>query len=274
MQFLQAAGGAARLADASVTLNEKIQHLGTQAGQSGGLMGRLADAGKKAVAQLLPGIPAAQALGKWLGVVGGNSDKAATGTGKAGDAFKGAWPPAQSYAQWVQQSAKATTDLANAQDAAVSKQLAYGNAILTSANDAQNFHDKLKASAGQIGLHTQAQRDSFGAANTYIGDLSRQATAAISSGHGTDAAIGAIRRGLPALESAKTHNRQYWQEVQTLVKYLHQLSMQKFINTGIHVTGAGRWSVTGKIGRPGGTARPGRAPACSSTGAPGRLPTT
>ena len=251
VQLLQAAGGALRLADAAVTLNDKIQKLGVHAGQSGGFLGRFADAGKKALGTLVPGIPAAQALGKWLGVIGDNSDKAGTGTAKAGDAFKGAWPKAQSYAQWVAASAKATTDLANAQSAAVSTQLAYGNDILTSANDAQTFHDKLKASANQIGLHTQAQRDSFGAANTYIGDLARQATAAIQSGHGTDAAITAIRNGLPALDSAKTKNRQYWQEVQTLVNYLHKLEFIKFINTPIHVTGTGKWSVTGTSITPG-----------------------
>lgn len=251
VQFLQAAAGAAKLGDSAITLNEKIQHLGSQADHSSGFMGRLADAGKKALAQMLPGIPAAQALGKWLGVVGDNSGKAATSTQGAGVAFKGAWPPAQSYAQWVQQSAVATRNLANAQSAAVSAQVAYGNDILTSANDAQTFHDKLRASAGQIGLHTQAQRDSFGAANTYIGDLARQATTAITSGHGTDAAIGAIRRGLPVLDSAKTKNRQYWQEVSTLVSYLHKLELIKFISTPIHVTGTGKWSVTGTTITPG-----------------------
>jgi hypothetical protein len=251
VEFLKAAAGAAKLGDAAITLNEKIQHLGSQADHSSGMLGRIADAGKKAVAQMLPGIPAAQALGKWLGVIGDSSDKAATSTGKAGDAFKGTWPKAQSYAQWVQASAKATTDLANAQSAAVSTQLAYGNDILTSANDAQTFHDKLKASANQIGLHTQAQRDSFGAANTYIGDLNRQATSAIASGHGTNAAIGAIRGGLPTLDSAKTKNRQYWEEVRTLVGYLNKLELIKFINTPIHVTGTGKWSVTGTSITPG-----------------------
>jgi hypothetical protein len=281
VQFLQAAAGAARLGDAAVTLNEKIQHLGTQADHSGGFVGRLAGAAKQALGQILPGIPAAQALGKWLGVLGSNSDKAGTSTGKAGDAFKGAWPKAQSYAQWVAASAKATTDLANAQSAAVSTQLAYGNDILTSANDAQTFHDKLKASAGQIGLHTQAQRDSFGAANQYIGDLARQATTAIQSGHGTDAAIAAIRNGLPALDSAKTKNKQYWQEVATLVAYLRKLEFIKFITTPIHVLGSGKWSVTGttitpgaahgpqNIGAaPGGFAAGGRVP--FSTGTPGK----
>jgi hypothetical protein len=251
VEFLKAAGGAARLADAAVTLNEKIQHLGSQADHSSGMLGRIADAGKKALAQMLPGIPAAQALGKWLGTVGDNSDKAGKSTASAGEAFKGAWPKAQSYAQWVQASAVATTNLANAQNAAVSAQLAYGNDILTSANDAETFRQKLKASAGQIGLHTQAQRDSFGAANTYIGDLARQATAAITSGHGTDAAITAIRNGLPVLDTAKTKNKQYWQEVATLNSYLKQLELIKFINTPIHVTGTGKWSVTGTSITPG-----------------------
>ena len=180
-------------------------------------------------------------------------------------------------------SAKATTALANAQSAAVSTQLAYGNDILTSANDAQTFHDKLKASAGQIGLHTQAQRDSFGAANTYIGDLSRQAGAAIGSGHGTDAAITAIRNGLPTLDSAKTKNRQYWQEVRTLVGYLQPAGADQVRSTSRHprhrhreMVGDGddrsrpAWRTARR------TSAPLQAPRrpVRRTGAPGRPPTT
>jgi hypothetical protein len=246
-----------------------------------GLLGRFGHAAEKAFEQMFPGVKAAGQLKGALDKMGTSSDKAGQSTGRAGDAFKGAWPKAQSYAQWVQASAKATTNLATAQNAAVSAQLAYGNDILTSANDAETFRQKLKASAGQVGLHTQAQRDSFGAANTYIGDLARQATTAVKSGHGTDAAITAIRNGLPALDSAKTKNRQYWQEVKTLDAYLHQLELIKFISTPIHVTGTGKWSVTGttitpgvahgpqNIGAaPGGFAGGGRVP--FSAGIPGR----
>ena len=228
-----------------------------------------APAGNKSIGQLVEG---------WLGMTSA-ADAAGKATGAAGEAFKGAWPKAQSYAQWVQASATATTNLANAQNAAVSAQLAYGSNILTSANDAETFRQKLKASTGQVGLHSQAQRDSFGAALTYIGDLSRQATAAVTSGHGTAAAIAAIRAGLPVLDSAKTKNKLYWQEVATLNSYLRKLELIKFISTPIHVTGTGKWSVTGTTITPGvahgpqnigaaGYAAGGRVP--FSTGIPGR----
>ena len=268
VELLQTADGALKLADAAITLNDRIQHLGQQADHSSGFLGRLADAAKRSFDQMFPGVSAAQKLASGLGQVGSSSDKAGAGAKAAGDKFQGAWPKAQSYAQWVQQAATATTNLANAQDAAVSAQLAYGNDLLTSANDAETFRQKLKASAGQIGLHTQAQRDSFGAANQYIADLSRQATAAVTSGHGTDAAIGAIRAGLPVLDSAKTRSKQYWEEVRTLDTYLHQLELMKFISTAIHVTGAGKWTVTGTTITPGvahGPQNVGAAP--TSTGA-------
>jgi hypothetical protein len=80
VQFLQAASGAAQLADAAVTLNQKIDQLGSHADHSSGLLGKLADAGKKAVDQMLPGIPAAQKLAQWLGSLGDNSAPAAKHT--------------------------------------------------------------------------------------------------------------------------------------------------------------------------------------------------
>jgi Transglycosylase SLT domain len=251
VQLLQTAAGAARLADAAVTLNQKIDQLGAKADSSGGLLGHLSTAAKNAVGQLLPGIPAAQALGKALGLVGDNSDKASTSAGKTATVFQGAWPKAQTYAQWVQQAATATMNLMTAQGKALDTQLAYGNSLVTSANDAASLKTALAASGNQIGLHTQAQRNSFAAANTYISDLSQQAAAAVSSGHGTDAAIKAIQDGLPTLDSAKSKNQQYWQEVQTLVGWLKQLQLNAFENVSIHVTGAGSWSVTGNTITPG-----------------------
>jgi hypothetical protein len=242
--FLQASDNALKLAGSIASFGKSTDKTSNSVGTNVGLLGFLSKAVANVTNFMHPGGVATGALNSALAGIPGNAGKA--GTGLAATAVK-----AQSYAQWVQASAKATTALATAQSAAVSTQLAYGNDILTSANDAQTFHDKLRASAGQIGLHTQAQRDSFGAANTYIGDLSRQATSAIASGHGTNAAIAAIRGGLPVLDSAKTKNQQYWQEVRTLVGYLNKLSLIKFINTPIHVTGSGKWSVTGTSITPG-----------------------
>ena len=180
-------------------------------------------------------------------------------------------------------SAKATTDLANAQNNAVSTAAGLRQRRPHLARTTrQTFQQKLKASAGRIGLHTQAQRDSFGAANIYIGDLARQATAAISSGHGTDAAITAIRDGLPALRLRQDEEQgSTGKKSRTLNNYLHKLELIKFISTPIHVTGTGKWSVTGttitpglahgpqNIGAaPGGFADGGRVP--FSTGIPGK----
>ena len=44
--------------------------------------------------------------------------------------------------------------------------------------------------------------------------------------------------------SAKTKNREYWQEVQTLIGFLNQQKRIKAINEAIHVSGTGVWSVT------------------------------
>jgi hypothetical protein len=259
--FLEASDNALKLAGSIANFGKSTDKTSNSVGTNVGLLGFLSKAVANVTSFMKPGGVYTGALNTALAGIPGNA-------GKAGDGLHATAVKAQSYAQWVAASAKATTDLANAQSAAVSTQLAYGNDILTSANDAQTFHDKLKASANQIGLHTQAQRDSFGAANTYIGDLARQATAAIQSGHGTDAAITAIRNGLPALDSAKTKNRQYWEEVRTLVSYLNKLELIKFINTPIHVTGTGKWSVTGTTITPGvahGPQNIGAAP--TSTGA-------
>jgi hypothetical protein len=126
-----------------------------------------------------------------------------------------------------------------AQSAALGKQLAYGSQILTTANDAASLKTALKASGDQVGLHTQKQRDSFGAAQTYITDLSNTATAAISSGKGVGSAIAAIRGGLPVLDAAKSKNRAYWQEVATLKGWLDKLRAEKAITEVINITGTG-----------------------------------
>src|SRR5258708_21265881 len=112
------------------------------------------------------------------------------------------------------------------------------------ANGGATVEGKVKLSGGAVGLQTQAQRDSFGAAQTYIKDLGDQATQAVKSGHGVDAAMRAISQGLPLLDSAKTKNRLYWEEVQTLVGWLDKLRQEKAISEAIHVSGTGVWSVT------------------------------
>lgn len=138
--------------------------------------------------------------------------------------------------------AQAVTALDNAESKSLDAQLAYSNAIITSRNDAVSLRQALAASGKQIGLHTAAQRASFSAANQYISDLENTAKQSWASGHGTDGAIKAIQNGLPILESAKTHSRDYWQEVKTLVNWLHKLEQQKQIHDVVHLSGSGAWT--------------------------------
>src|SRR5258707_2673192 len=222
-------------------------HAAAAAGNTGAL-GKLAHAAEQAFGQLVPGAAAARTLAGDVGKLSGLTDKAA-------GSMHAAIAPAQTMAAQVQAAALAVTNLTTAEQNALTIQLGYGNAILASANDAATLQAKLKLSGGAVGLQTQAQRDSFGAAQTYIKDLGDQATQAVKSGHGVDAAMRAISQGLPLLDSAKTKNRLYWEEVQTLVGWLDKLRAEKAISEAIHVSGTGVWSVTpGKIGLPGGTA--------------------
>lgn len=139
------------------------------------------------------------------------------------------------------------------QDAALNVQLGYGSSLITTANDAASLRDALKKSHDVIGLHTQAQRDSFAVAQTFIGDLRDQANQAITSGHGIDAATRALRNHLPELEHAKSGTRQYWQEVQLLIGKLRELQRIPAIKELIKITGTGNWSATaGELpGQPG-----------------------
>src|SRR5258708_2682138 len=243
MQDLKAGGG--QLAQTQLSSARAQQKVAQQLRPGGGRDNHAASQQRPQWREVMPRVPPP---GGAVGKLSGQTDKA-TGS------LHAAMAPAQTLAGWLATLATDTTALMAAQQTALGTQLAYGNAILISANDAQTLKDKLKLSGGAVGLQTQAQRDSFGAAQTYSGDLGSQATQAVKSGHGVDAAIKAIRDGLPLLDSAKTKNKQYWQEVQTLVGWLDKLRQEKAISEAIHVSGTGVWSVTpGKIGLPGGTA--------------------
>jgi hypothetical protein len=194
---------------------------------------------------------------------------AADATKTIGTAMQHASIPAQTLAQQLAAAALATTNLMTAQQTALGVQVGYGQSLVTTANDAQALRDKLKLSGGAIGLQTQTQRDSFAAANTYISDLGNQAVAAYKSGHGIDASILAIRNGLPLLDSAKTKNQAYWQEVQTLVGWLDKLRAEKAIQESIKVSGTGAWSIN-NVGPGGPGHRVGAAGMLVTGGIPGR----
>jgi hypothetical protein len=173
----------------------------------------------------------------------GGLDTVSQSAGKAGGSMKTDGLQAQTLTTQLDVTATAVRNLMTAQQTALGVQVGYGSSLVTTANDAQALRDKLKLSWGMIGLQTQAQRDSFAAANTYITDLGNQATQALKSGHGVDAAMTAIRNGLPLLDSAKTHNRQYWLEVQTLVGWLDRLRAEKAIREVVIVSGSGSWTM-------------------------------
>jgi hypothetical protein len=233
-----------------------IQQSGRGAQGATGPLATFADWTKRALLDITPFSPDLRKVWDNLAGISSSSPPATRGIRSTGSAAAFAAPS-------LQQIARATAALMTAEQTAVTVQLAYGNAVLTSANDAHALRVALRASHDAIGLHTTAQRASFGAANTYIADLANQATQAYKSGHGVDAAMGAIRRGLPLLDSAKTKNRQYWQEVQTLVGWLDKLRASKPINLHETLTGKGLWSLTqvgGKLAGPLGRAAGWRVP--------------
>ncbi len=164
--------------------------------------------------------------------------------------------PAKAAAVRLADVAKAVTAINTAESTALATASAYAGDLVTTADDAAALRKALRASHDEIGLHTAIQRASFGAANTYITDLGNTAAQAYKSGHGVDASIKAIRTGLPILDQAKTKNRAYWQEVQTLVGWLNKLRLEKAIHESVFVSGSGTFTVKAgtKLGLPGGTA--------------------
>ena len=162
--------------------------------------------GNKSLGQLVEG---------WLGMTSAADAAGKSHNAAAGGAFAASWPKAQSYASWVQASARATTALANAQNAAISTQLAYGNDILTSANDAQVLRDKLRASArpdraAHPGAERLLRRGTAGTSGTWPGRPRRRSTvrARHRRGHRRDPRP-AYQRWIPP----RRKTSQYWTEV-------------------------------------------------------------
>jgi hypothetical protein len=194
-------------------------------------------------------IPGGRAVNNWITSVQHNIQ----GTG---DTAKAAGPQTAGFgvsvyttgksaavaAAKLQSLAQAVTALDTAESGSLSNQLAYTNALLASKQGALSLRTALAKSGDRIGLHTAAERNSFSTANSYIQNLVDTANASWKSGHGTDGAIKAIRNGLPILEQAKTHNRDYWKEVQTLVTWLHKLRDVKRIHDVVKLTGSGAWT--------------------------------
>lgn len=187
-------------------------------------------------------LPGGKAINDWIT----GKQRALDGTANA---MRHTGTQAQAAAVHIQTMAQAVNALNTAENKTLSTQLAYANALITAANDGSALRQALRASAGEIGLHTAAQRASFTAANTFIADLANTASNAYSSGHGVDAAMRAIRTGLPTLDSAKTKNKLYWQEVATLKGWLDKLRLEKAIHENIAIGGSGAWRIITSSGQ-------------------------
>jgi hypothetical protein len=180
-------------------------------------------------------------------------------TAAMGKAAVTAAPPVRVLGTRLATVATNVTALMTAEQNSLTTQTTYAGDLVTTANDAKNLRDMLKLSADKIGLHTQKQRDSFAAANTYITDLGNTAAQAYKSGHGVDAAMKAISNGLPLLDSAKTKSKAYWEEIRTLVAWHDKLARLKTIRELVIVTGQGTWTMHNPKGQslpggfPGGT---------------------
>jgi hypothetical protein len=164
-------------------------------------------------------------------------------TGRASAGVAGVGAAAALSSPKVLTLAQQVDRLGGAYSNALSPLLAYSNAQISQANDSAALSKALKDSAGKIGLATQAQRTSFSAATTYIADLLTTASAASKSGRGVDDQIRSIQNALPLLQHVKGGTRDYWQEVQNLVGWLHRLQQQKAVTERVTVLGNGQWVV-------------------------------
>jgi len=233
--FLRDADAVLKLVNATTQAVAWEHQHASAVSNSTGWLGKFGHAAEQAFGQMFPGVKAAGALQKGLDHVAGSSAGAAS-------KVHGMGAEAQAAAVKVQSLEQQVTGLSNAESKALTPLLAYTNAVLTQRDDAHKLADALKASSGRIGLQTVAQRASFGAAQTYIQDLLNTAAAADKSHRGIDAQINSISSALPMLRSVKGGTKEYWQEVQTLVNWLHRLQQIKLISEKVHITGDGQWA--------------------------------
>lgn len=146
--------------------------------------------------------------------------------------------------QWAQQQQALNTALTRG----LTPLQDYIGATLTQRNDLKNLNDALKTSGDRIGYNTQKQRDSFGAAQTYIQDLENTASKAIAAHKGIDTQITSLENSLPVLERVKGKTQDYRDELAKLRNMLAILRAEKAIGEVIHITGVGDWSLSGAPG--------------------------
>jgi hypothetical protein len=119
----------------------------------------------------------------------------------------------------------------------------YVNAQIAEGNDLHSLNSALKLSHDRIGLKTQAERNSYAAAQTYIQNTLSQGDAALKAHKGIDAQITSISNALPALEKVRGKTSEYRQELQLLKQVLDKLQAEKLIKEQVTVFGVGHWQV-------------------------------
>jgi hypothetical protein len=142
------------------------------------------------------------------------------------------------------------TQLSNA----VGPNSTFNKDLIGTATSAAAAEKALDGTHNKIGLNTAAQRNAFGAQQTYIDNLVTLTKDAGDNRQKQDEATAAIKRALPSLSNVTGGTRQYWQEVRTLVSWLHTEQQFKKLSTLITVNGQGVWHIAPGHGLPGGTA--------------------
>jgi hypothetical protein len=245
VQFLAITTDAAKLAQIAGVAGGAMEATGASAQKGSGGMRFLGEASHEVLINLatMGGAGILKAADVAAGV-GTKSAASARGINTMGDAADDAAAHVQSLAQQV-------TTLTSDEAKALTPLLNYSNSLIANKNNAVAAAKALGLSHDAVGLNTAAERNSFTTVNTYISGLEDSAEKAIKAGKGSDAQAAAIRNALPLLDSAKTKNKLYWQEVATLVGWLAKLRSE---HVAISVSGEGSYRiVAGSVpGDPGG----------------------
>ena len=214
-----------------VQVGAELQQSTDRTGQHMGALAQITTALRLAL--FAPGAGLYHAL-KLLHVISPDAAKGIQDTGAA----------AQVAAEHIGNMAQQVSALNTAEGNALSTQVKYMGDVLNTSDAAHQLELALRKSAGRVGLHTQAQRDSFRAADTYIQNLVTQAQDAGTSATKQDEARRAIERAIPKLEAVKGKTGDYNTALSILKGWLDKLKVEPAIREKINVLGLGQWSVS------------------------------
>ena len=179
-------------------------------------------------------------------------DKAHTALKKIelfGDANLKAHGPAHQFAldlQAIGDAAGGATNqikgLTDAYNAMITPNLTAEGAVVTMKNDLITMTDALKKSKGAVGDHTQAQRDSFSAFNTYITDIQNTESATLTATGAQRAHdLQVLRNTIPELLLLAKNNKNVRGEIFALIKTIEAIPKKE--NVSVAVQGSGKWSI-------------------------------